>query len=986
MNRLLLSLAVMLSLAAPPFSAALAQTLITQTPAPADWGQADLSGIRVFTPPGWTEVERHDDVVTFFGGDMATHSGPGFTLRLESDPMQMLKGDDFQDLGVVTFDNGAVFHRYGVSVTPEVGLTIAGEFLVSSVPLVNGKFLMAGALGYNVSLDESRTVFDTTFAALGIPAPGVAVLQTALNGAFEYVMPEGWETGSYDDAEALILDQDGGQGKVTLMRFAVDSAGSYRSGLYHPDDITAVPVIFLGHPALSYEWKVASKHYSDGRDSLEVRRLFVFETCLANGDTGAVEVTGMPDFHTSAPVMRLLDQMVFAPDGALGAPCRAIDLPDGAPLAAPLEGRPKASGFTLWIAPHTAEDSWRAEVLGNVSLNLPESWTGADGVWMSSRGEYQLTLFQTPDAPVLLTEPSELRLPDGTRFFLSTIPDGTRAVSAAPIDATGYLVIEVTGSQMDGAGIVEILGTIRLPAITAVPAQSGPQSVLNDLATVVVPQGFDLTVTENSATLTAQDGRGFLALARGADLLPPDGWIIHIPEGQHGSYAAGNMRDWSEYGWKGTTSDFKDEGAPDNGWYFLNILRECLPDGEPIAFVWGGTSQFTGGETLSQARNAFTFNWPDGMIACDPVVETASLATSDQPEAPSAEASAPVEDSIHAAAAPSEPATSDDWLGKVPSAALPSPATDSLAGRWQEPPQTVVPMENSGVEPPDAAQPEMPSASVTTNLPPAPPASANPAVDRDHFTPLDGGYSTYQNDRYGTFISYPSTYFQPEPAPDSGDGRRFASIDGTARFYVFAQYNALGQSQAEQIAQDKADPAHGNVSYERVGPGWYVLSGITGEDIYYRRVIEDMNGLIQVFEITYPLAQKADFDSVVAYMADSFGPGSDITTAAPADDAQPSAQQDAELLNIGWWVVVGTFPAEPSQRQTADFASIQSLGARCSLVPFNDLSGKFQGFKPGFNVFVLGAYDSKPKAMEVLQQAQACYPDAYIKYAEYLGE
>jgi hypothetical protein len=508
---------------------------------------------------------------------------------------------------------------------------------------------------------------------------------------------------------------------------------------------------------------------------------------------------------------------------------------------------------------------------------------------------------------------------------------------------------------------------------------------LNELATVTVPQGFDLTVTENSATLTAQDGRGFLALARGADLLPPAGWIIHIPQGQHGSYAAGNMRDWSEYGWKGTTPDFKDGDAPDNGWYFLNILRECLSDGQPIAFVWGGTSRFTSGETLSQARNAFTFNWPDGMTACDPVIDAANSTAPDLPETPPAEVPAQVADPMDAAA-PAEPAAADDWLGKVPSATLPSPATESLAGRWQEPSQTIAPTGNSGEEPLDAAQPEMPSAPFATEVPPAPPAPAKPVVDRDRFTPLDGGYATYQNDRYGTFISFPSPYFQPAPPPDSGDGRRFASVDGTARFYVFAQYNALGQSQAEQIAQDKADPARGNASYESAGPGWYVLSGITGGDIYYRRVIEDMNGLIQVFEITYPLSRKADFDSVVAYMADSFGPGSEMTAALPADNALPSVQQDAALLNIGWWVVVGTFPAEPSQRQTADFASIQSLGARCGLVPFNDLSGKFQGFKPGFNVFVLGAYDSKSKATEMLQQAQACYPDAYLKHAEYLGE
>ena len=91
MIRILLPLAFLLSFAAVPFSGAVAQTLITQTPAPADWGQATLLGIGIATPPGWSEVERRDDTVTFFGGDVATRTGPGFTLMFDSNPMQMLK-------------------------------------------------------------------------------------------------------------------------------------------------------------------------------------------------------------------------------------------------------------------------------------------------------------------------------------------------------------------------------------------------------------------------------------------------------------------------------------------------------------------------------------------------------------------------------------------------------------------------------------------------------------------------------------------------------------------------------------------------------------------------------------------------------------------------------------------------------------------------------------------------------------------------------
>jgi hypothetical protein len=990
MNRILLPLTLLLCVAAVPFSGAMAQTLITQAPPPADWVQTKFLGIAVALPPGWTEVERRGDSIAFFGGDVAARTGPGFTLMLESDPAQMLKEGGFEDMGAVIYDNGALFQRYSVDGTPEAGITISGEFLVSSLPIVNGKFLMAGALGYNVEIGDYRSVFDTAFAALGVPAPGVGVVQTALNGAFDYVLPDGWETGSYNNEEALTLEQEGGQGKVTLMRFAVADAGRHRSGLYHPEGTLALPVLFLGRPALSYEWHAASKYYRDDRDSHEITRLYVFETCLTNGDLGAVEVTGMPDFHTNAQVMRLIDQLSFAPEGAAGPACRAVDLPDGAPLGAPVKGRPEVSGFTIWIPAYAAGEDWREETFGTASFHLPNSWTGGGGVWMSSRGEYQLSLSLTKDAPVPMAKRAEMRLPDGTRFFRFSIPDGTRAISAAPIDPNGHLVIDITGGQMDSAGLASILGTFKLPPPPLAPAPSAPQSVLNGLATVTPPQGFDLTLTDHSATLTAQDGRGFLALARGPDVLPPSGWITHIPDRQHGSFAMGNLREWSDYGWPGTTPDFKDGDRPDNGWYHLNILRECLAGGEPIAIVWGGISRFNNGESLSRARNAFTFNWPEGMIPCDPVTDAAKATPPSQPPAQSVEpvVEPPTADPAAVTVPPLERAApaQGDWLDRLPSATLPSPATESLAGRWEASSPTGEALTSELPQQGRTAPLDTQEPTVSVPAPPVPPPVSQGGVDPDHFTPIDGDYSTYQNDRYGTVISYPSTYFRPEPAPDSGDGRRFASVDGTARFYVFAQYNALGQSQAEQIAQDKADPARANPSYERAGTGWYVLSGIIDDEIYYRRVIENSSGLIQVFEITYPVAHKADFDAVVTYMANSFGPGPDVTATEPSKTPDPAPGQNAEILNTGWWVVVGAFPTEPAARQSTDFARMQSLGARCNLMPFNDFSGKFRGFTPDYNVFVLGAYDSKERATDMLQLAQACYPDAFIKYAEYLGE
>jgi len=94
----------------------------------------------------------------------------------------------------------------------------------------------------------------------------------------------------------------------------------------------------------------------------------------------------------------------------------------------------------------------------------------------------------------------------------------------------------------------------------------------------------------------------------------------------------------------------------------------------------------------------------------------------------------------------------------------------------------------------------------------------------------------------------------------------------------------------------------------------------------------------------------------------------------------------ALALDNGWWVIVASFPEEPWQRQSADLEATSRKAARCGLEVFNDRSGKFRGFAPGSNVFVIGAFPSKARAVERLRAAQRCFPDAYVKQGRHLGE
>ena len=267
----------------------------------------------------------------------------------------------------------------------------------------------------------------------------------------------------------------------------------------------------------------------------------------------------------------------------------------------------------------------------------------------------------------------------------------------------------------------------------------------------------------------------------------------------------------------------------------LYLFEHCLPGEQPFGVRISAPEAFLTSGAFGDFNSGLKLNMPDAIRPCpDPLlgglVEAGAQAA----------ASAPTQTALtHVAPVQTAPVQT-------------APA--------QTAPVHMAPVQTAPVTAAPAPEPVAPT---------APPIAA---AEPDQFFPGQGGYALYQNSRYGTFISYPSSYFLPDPPPDSNDGRAFASVDGWARFYVFAQYNAESLTQAQQMARDIE--AHGSASYNAKGPGWYVISGVIGTDIYYRRVIEDSAGLIRVFEISYPLARKAEFDAVVAYMAQSFGPGS----------------------------------------------------------------------------------------------------------------
>ena len=135
-------------------------------------------------------------------------------------------------------------------------------------------------------------------------------------------------------------------------------------------------------------------------------------------------------------------------------------------------------------------------------------------------------------------------------------------------------------------------------------------------------------------------------------------------------------------------------------------------------------------------------------------------------------------------------------------------------------------------------------------------------------------WTTYANPRFGTTIDYPADLFaRPDPPPENGDGQAFRSRDGRARLAVWGAYNAGHDSPQQYVAQI-VEP-EGGITYRQITARHFVVSGLRKGDIFYQRCnfAAPPGDVIDCFEATYPPADKAAMDAVVARLSRSLRSG-----------------------------------------------------------------------------------------------------------------
>lgn len=137
-------------------------------------------------------------------------------------------------------------------------------------------------------------------------------------------------------------------------------------------------------------------------------------------------------------------------------------------------------------------------------------------------------------------------------------------------------------------------------------------------------------------------------------------------------------------------------------------------------------------------------------------------------------------------------------------------------------------------------------------------------------------YRHYSNEKYTYSVNYPS-YLVPGGESDAQDGQCFSSSSKSLKMKVWGCYSnwmngdemTLAEQRDWMLAHLAGDdlPAP-KVTYRAQGNNWFVISGTSSGNVFYQRTIKEGDSFATVL-ITYPSAQKAEFDSVVVCIARS---------------------------------------------------------------------------------------------------------------------
>jgi hypothetical protein len=130
-------------------------------------------------------------------------------------------------------------------------------------------------------------------------------------------------------------------------------------------------------------------------------------------------------------------------------------------------------------------------------------------------------------------------------------------------------------------------------------------------------------------------------------------------------------------------------------------------------------------------------------------------------------------------------------------------------------------------------------------------------------------WTTYRIPESGTSVDIPISVFTEQAGKPDGYGQKFRTPDGGADLTVQAVRRQQSVSPAAFLAAKQPPSA---IVYKRITPGFFVVSSIKRDKIWYDRC-NFTSRYVHCVLINYPAAEKRQWDQVVTRISHSLSGG-----------------------------------------------------------------------------------------------------------------
>jgi hypothetical protein len=131
-------------------------------------------------------------------------------------------------------------------------------------------------------------------------------------------------------------------------------------------------------------------------------------------------------------------------------------------------------------------------------------------------------------------------------------------------------------------------------------------------------------------------------------------------------------------------------------------------------------------------------------------------------------------------------------------------------------------------------------------------------------------WNVYTNVRFHYSVCYPQDLLSPLGEAENSDGQTFLAKDG-AKLVVFGQNNSLNEPLEDRLTDSasRLTGTSGKVTYRVIKPAWFVVSGQTGQSVFYAKTLY-AGEQFKSFELTYGISESSVYKPIIGRLAGCF--------------------------------------------------------------------------------------------------------------------